>query len=524
MKTHDDLGFASVETGPAILLGAVLGGLFSAASFILLAGRYKVARRLKQGRSLLEDLKETQEEEARLIDETMAMLSTQKQAIAEARTEGQGREQRFQDFMTRAERALDGGREIWTKIERRDQQLEVKAQELEQLSEELEQRRQSLDARELEFAGWTEEQAREAWFDRLRADHRSETQSLLQAEKLRLEEQRQQLTQTILITAMQRQAIEQGLEACLETLELPSESFKMRLVGREGRNARTFQRVTGVDLIIDETPGFVLLSSFDPLRRAIAAKTLELLFVAGPIHPTRIEEANQQAQQWLDAEALATGRRVCRELQIGPVAEEIATVVGRLNYFRSYGQNLLQHSLEVARLASHIAAELGFKTQLIRRCGLLHDLGRALEQDLELAHDQAGAEFAKQFGETEQVCRVISEHHKLGQEEPLIQILQSADRLSAERPGARSESIDKHTRRLAAMEKIASEFSNVLAAYAFDAGSELKVFVNGRKIYGRLAQKMARDIALKIENETVPPGPVRVSVVSEVEVVEAIES
>lgn len=493
-----------METAIAALFGAVLGGFFAALSFVLLASRYKVARRLEQGTSLLESLRVTQARESDVLDETRVLLG-----------EARSREGRFEDLMRRAELALASGREIWGAIEAKERTLNARAAELEARSAALEAREAAVIAQQEEVSSWTPELAKAAWLERLDQELSSDRKRILNLERKRLDEERRAMLRRVLLTAIERQDLSQGLERIVESIELPQESLKTRLIGRENRNARAFQRATGVDLIIDDSPGVVLLSSFDPMRRAVAAAALEHLFEGGAIHPARIDEAVAQARAEIDERSLALGSEAAQRCGQSDLAEELKIVLGRLHYHSSYGQNGLAHSLEVALVAGALAAEIGLDASLARRAGLLHDIGRALELDLESSHEVAGARYAERRGESTRVCEIIAAHHELEARDDVAQLVHLADRISAERPGARLDSINAQVERVSRMEGIARKQPGVIAAYAFNAGRELRVFVAADAVSDKAAAKLSRELAKELEGEWAGPGRVQVRVLRE---------
>lgn len=495
----------------AMIVGALLGALASFITFFLLAKRYKIASRIELGETLLKNLHDTHDQEAKLLSETNQLLGKQEDTLRESR-ERQGR---LESLLVRAETALSKGRDIWGGLEERHSILDAREEELHQREKELERQAAEIDALKVKISGWSKDEAKDAWLEELSSLNSERESQLLTLDRERLTAQRQEEARNILVTVLQRQGVEQGLERCVDYVELPGDSYKLRLIGREGRNARAFQRATGVDLLIDDTPGVVVVSCFDPMRRALACRSLKELFQGGAIHPGRIEEVVQATRKQMAEDVLEKGQAIAREAQVYDLSEEMLIVLGRLQYCQSYGQSLLNHSVEVSSLSGSLAAELGLDPSLARRCGLLHDVGRALEHDLDLKHEDAGQRFAESCGESDQVQRVIAGHHAIEFEDPYTSIVQIADRISAERPGARSQSIHDHVTRLSEMEQIAASHPHVQSAYAFNAGRELSVFVKAEDVSARVATKLCREITKDLEAKLKHPGTVHVSLTRE---------
>ena len=297
--------------------------------------------------------------------------------------------------------------------------------------------------------------------------------------------------------------------------------MKGRVIGREGRNIRAFEKSTGVDVIIDDTPGLVVVSCFDPVRREIARKTLEKLVQDGRIHPARIEELVVATTKEMDEELLRLGREAVQEANLPNVAKAIVPMLGRLAYRTSYGQNVLRHSMEVAYVAQVIAEELGLDGAIARRCGLLHDIGKAMDHEQEGGHPQIGKDFLKRFNESEAVLNATEGHHgDVPATTPYTPIIMAADAISASRPGARRESLERYIKRLHDLEELATAFECVRQAYAIQAGSEIRVIVDAKQVDDAISAKIARDISKKIEDSMTYPGEIKVTVIREVRAVE----
>ncbi|MDD4526750.1 MAG: ribonuclease Y [Candidatus Margulisbacteria bacterium] len=325
----------------------------------------------------------------------------------------------------------------------------------------------------------------------------------------------------IIATAIQRCAVDNVVEVTTSVVALPGDDMKGRIIGREGRNIRAFETMTGIDLIIDDTPEAVVLSGFDPIRREIARITLTKLVSDGRIHPSRIEELYNQAKKDLEITIMDLGEKTAIEADVQNLSQEIIYLLGRLNYRTSYGQNVMQHSIEVAHLASLMAQELGVNVRLARRAGLLHDLGKSFDFEKEGTHALLGAEFAKKHGENDEVVHAILAHHEEVKPQTIEAILvAAADAISASRPGARRESIEAYVKRLENLETLATSFTGVEKAFAIQSGREIRVMVKPDIVNDKLTPKLARDIVKKIENELEYPGTIKVTVIRETRVQE----
>ncbi|MEK6557968.1 MAG: ribonuclease Y [Candidatus Margulisiibacteriota bacterium] len=320
----------------------------------------------------------------------------------------------------------------------------------------------------------------------------------------------------IIATAIQRCAVDNVVEMTTSVVNIPSDDMKGRLIGREGRNIRAFETLTGIDLIIDDTPETVILSGFDPIRREVARMTLVKLVQDGRIHPTRIEDVYHQVKKDLETTIMDIGEQCALDADVQNLAQPIIYLLGRLHYRTSFGQNVLQHSIEVAHLSSLMAQELGVNPRLARRAGLLHDIGKAIDFEKEGTHAGLGADFAHKNGENEEVVHAIIAHHEEVKPQTIEAILvATADAISASRPGARRESIEAYIKRLETLENLATSFQGVEKAFAIQSGREVRVMVKPDQINDKLASKLARDIVKKIESELEYPGTIKVTVIRE---------
>lgn len=326
----------------------------------------------------------------------------------------------------------------------------------------------------------------------------------------------------IVISAIQRYAAEHTCESVVATIDVPSDEMKGRVIGREGRNIRAFEKATGVTVIVDDTPGIVQISCFDPVRKEIARQALDKLIRDGRIHPTRIEDIVAQIAKEVEAKVSQAGRDAAVEANVDGINKKLLDVLGRLHYRTSYGQNVLKHSVEVAYLCGLMADELGLDGKLARRCGLLHDIGKALDHEMEGSHTKVGYEFARRFQEPPAVLNAIQGHHgDVAATHPYTPLVTAADAMSAARPGSRRESIERYIKRLQELEGIATSFEGVNYAYAIEAGREVRVIVDAERIDDRSSLKLARDVAHKIEREVGTfPGEIKVTVLREVRATE----
>ena len=334
-------------------------------------------------------------------------------------------------------------------------------------------------------------------------------------EKAKLEAKKE--AQKIIVDAIQRTAVDHSVETTVSVVQIQNDEMKGRIIGREGRNIRAFESATGVDVIVDDTPEAVILSSFDQYRREIAKIALERLIVDGRIHPARIEEIVAKVKNELEEEIMREGENTVIQLGIQGMKPELIYYVGKMKYRSSYGQNLLQHSIEVAYLTSHLASELNLDAKLAKRAGLLHDIGKVASKDLEGSHALIGYELAKKYNEHPIVVNAIGSHHEeMEMEHPIAVLVQAADAISGVRPGARREPLESYIKRLEHLEEIAQDFDGVAKTYAIQAGREIRVVVEPTKVDDKYSEQLAYDIAEKIENEVDFPGQIKVTVIREV--------
>lgn len=371
--------------------------------------------------------------------------------------------------------------------------------------------------RELEnIAGMTSEEAKKMLVDNLKAEARSEAQAYINdtMDEARLNAARE--AKRIVINTIQRTATETAIENAVTTFPIENDEVKGRIIGREGRNIRALEAATGVEIVVDDTPDAILLSAFDPVRREIARLSLHQLVMDGRIHPARIEEVVAKVSKQLDDEILETGKRTCIDLGIHGLNIELVKLIGRMKYRSSYGQNLLQHSREVANICATMASELGLNPKIARRAGLLHDIGKVCENDPEYPHAILGAKIAEQYKERPEICNAIGAHHEETEMTsvfaPLVLV---ADAISGARPGARREVIESYIKRLEGMENLAASYPGVTKSYAIQAGRELRVIVGAEEVSDEQAARLSTDIAQRIQDEMTYPGQVKITVIRE---------
>ncbi len=420
-------------------------------------------------------------------------------------------------------------------LDRKSEALEEKEAQLRSLEDKLEHRQAEIGNREQEVAGLITQQkdklyeismlsvddARKEVLDRTTREMDHEITVLVDRANARAKEMAEDNARKHISTAINRLAVDYTTEHVVSTVELPSDEMKGRIIGREGRNIRAFENVTGVDVIVDDTPGVVVLSGFEPIRREIAVRSMKKLVADGRIHPSRIEEVVQKTREEMEKAVEETGKAVALELDVRNLKPREIMLLGRLKFRTSYGQNVLDHSREVGFLAGIIAAEMGMDEQLARRCGLLHDIGKAVDHEEEGTHPELGGEVGKRCGEPEEVVNAIMSHHSDTAAESLYAtIVQAADAMSAGRPGARRETLEKYVKRLERLEAISNSYGGVERSFAIQAGRELRVIVKAEKISDSEAQRMCRDIAKQIETELTYPGEVKVTLVREFRITE----
>jgi ribonuclease Y len=475
---------------------------------------------------------------ARAATETEAVLArTAQEAQRAQEAERQATDQASREFEEEIRSVKDELRELRANLERREARLaereqrlddelrriEDKGAGLDQRKDELDQRQAGLDARdsaaqrELQrVAGLTVAQAKAELITTIEAQAKREAAVTIRGIESEARKEGDKRARKIVTLAIQRVAVEQTSESVVSVLHLPGDEMKGRIIGREGRNIRAFESVTGVNLIIDDTPEAVLLSCFDPVRREVARLTLERLITDGRIHPQRIEEAHERARADIGLLCRRSGEDAMTELGVTDMHPELIDLLGSLRYRTSYGQNVLGHLVESAHIAGMMASELRMDPLLLKRCTVLHDIGKALTHEVEGSHALIGAEIARKYGEPDDVVHAIEAHHNEVEVRTVEAVLtQAADSISGGRPGARRESLEMYVKRLERLEEIAGAHEGVAKVFAMQAGREIRVMVKPDKVDDIQAQVIARDIAKRVEEELTYPGQVRVTVVRE---------
>ncbi|MCR4428439.1 MAG: ribonuclease Y [Caldiserica bacterium] len=447
-------------------------------------------------------------------DEAFRIKSEAEREVKERRAEIQRLEKRVLQKESILDRRLEN-------LERREKNINAREQELNQLRETLIKQIEA-EKKELErVSGMTQEQAREILLKKTEEEYRHDLAKRMKELEDEIREEAESKARDILLSAIQRTAVDHATEATVSVVPIPSDDMKGRIIGREGRNIRAFETITGVDVVIDDTPEAVTLSAFDPVRREVARIALEKLIMDGRIHPARIEEMVEKAQKEVDERIKEEGERAVMETSVRGLHPDLVKTLGRLYYRTSYGQNVLQHSIEVAHLAALMASELKLDPTIAVRSGLLHDIGKALSHEYQGSHAIVGADLLRKYNEPEEVIHAVAAHHGDIEQKSVYPILiQLADTISAARPGARRESLETYIKRLESLESIADSFPGVEKAYAIQAGREIRIMVKPDQIDDVSAVKLAHDITKKVEQEMVYPGQIKVTVIREVRAVD----
>lgn len=502
----------------AIILGCAVVGVVIG-FFVGMAYRKKVAeaaigsanqeatRIVNEAVSKAESVKKEKVLEAK--DEIHKQRSELEREIRERRSEVQRQERR----MVQKEESLDKKIE---NLEKKEEALAEKIKSAESKEAEIDSlKRSQLDMLE-RISGFTKEQAKDYLLSALEEDLTHEKAVKIMEYEQKTKDESETIAREIIATAIQRCAADHSAEATVSVVTLPNDEMKGRIIGREGRNIRTLETITGVDLIIDDTPEAITVSCFDPVRREIARKTLEKLIADGRVHPARIEELYEKSRKEVEHTIKQTGERAAIDAGVNGIHPELIRQLGTLKYRTSYGQNVLNHSLEVSYIAGLMAAELGADVKTAKRAGLLHDIGKALDHEMEGSHIELGVEYAKKYKENEQVVHAIQAHHGDVEAKTVVACLvQAADAISAARPGARRENLQNYIKRLEKLEEISNSFDGVEKSYAIQAGREIRIMVKPEAVSDDQMVLVARDIAKKIEEELEYPGQIKVNVVRE---------
>lgn len=474
------------------------------------------------------NISEAEKEAKKIIDDSVKEAETRKkEAVLEAKEEvhrlrtdleKESRErrnevQRLERRNIQREESLDKKSDV---LERKEENLNKKQQDVEMLEASIKdlhtKQREELER----LSGLTSDEAKQVLLDEIKKEIKHDAAIMIKEIETKAKEEADKKAREIITYAIQRCAADHVAETTVHVVSLPNDEMKGRIIGREGRNIRTLETLTGVDLIIDDTPEAVILSAFDPIRREVARIALEKLIVDGRIHPARIEEMVEKAKKEVDSDIKEEGEQATFETGVHSLHSEIVRLLGRLKYRTSYGQNVLKHSIEVSYLAGLMASELGIDPTLAKRCGLLHDIGKAVDHEVEGPHALIGAEIAKKHHESASVVNAIAAHHGDVELQSLEAILvQAADAISAARPGARRETLEAYIKRLEKLEEIANSYEGVEKSYAIQAGREVRIMIKPDIIDDAGAVEMARNLVKRIENELEYPGQIKVNVIRE---------
>jgi len=514
MKGGMDMVYAIIAGVVALIIGVVAG--FLARKYMAEA---KISSAEEEAKRVLQEAEKTSEAKKREAlleakDEIFAMRNDAERDIKNRRNELQ----RFERRLLQREEQMDNRSD---NLEKREKSIATKENEVQAIRAEVQQTLAREKEQLEKVAGLSKDEAKQLLLQQVEEETKREAAQVIKKIESRLRDDAEKKAKHIIANAIQRCASDHVAETTVSVVPLPSDEMKGRIIGREGRNIRTFETLTGINLIIDDTPEAVILSSFDPVRREVARLTLERLITDGRIQPARIEEMFEKSKAEVDAEIKEVGEQAVFDVGLHGVNHELMKVLGRLKYRTSYGQNVLKHSIEVAHLSGLMAAELGTDIKLAKRAGLLHDIGKAIDHEVEGSHAIIGAELAKRLKEGEAVLHAIEAHHEEVEAKSIEAVLvQAADAISAARPGARRETLESYIKRLEKLETIADSFEGVDGSYALQAGREIRVMVKSDVIDDIGCVTLSREIARQIEDELEYPGQIKITVVREKRVVD----
>ena len=500
---------AVVVAAAAAVIGFILGGIH----------RKKVAEKAiwdateEANRIVSNDVTAAEAKKREVLieakDEIHRERTENEKEIKERRAEVQRSERRLIQKEESLDKKLDALEKKENAITKRQQEADARLKEIDAL------KKSQFDLLE-KISGFTKEQAKDYMLKQLEGDLDHEKAVRILEYKQRTKDEADTIAKEIIGNAIQRCAADHVAEATVSVVDLPNDEMKGRIIGREGRNIRTLENITGVDLIIDDTPEAITVSSFDPIRREVARLTIEKLIADGRIHPARIEEMYEKAKREVDVSIKQAGERAVIEAGVNGINGELVKLLGRLKYRTSYGQNVLNHSLEVSYLAGLMASEIGADVKLAKRAGLLHDIGKALDHEMEGTHIALGVEYARKYKEKEEVIHAIEAHHGDVEAKTIVAVLvQAADAVSAARPGARRENLQNYIKRLEQLEEISKSFDGVERTFAIQAGREVRIMVRPEAVSDDKMVILARDIAKKIEDELEYPGQIKVHIIRE---------
>ena len=497
----------------ALLVGAAIGVFFGIRIRKSTAEK-EIGSAEEEAKKIVSDAIKTAEAKKKEVilegkDEVHRFRTESEKEISDRRKEVQRQERRIQQKEETLDRKLDN-------VEKKDEKVNKKLKEADQKLAEVETLKKSQFEMLEKISGYTAEQAKSYLLSQLEDELAHEKSVKIMEYQEQLKEEADDKARNIISLSIQRLAAEQVAEATISVVPLPNDEMKGRIIGREGRNIRAIETLTGVDLIIDDTPEAITLSCFEPVRREVARIALERLISDGRIHPARIEETVEKARREVDATIKKEGERAVLEVGIHNIHPELVKMLGRLRYRTSYGQNVLNHSIEVAYLAGTMASELGIDPTLAKRAGLLHDIGKAIDHEVEGTHIQIGVDLARKYKESDAVIHAIHAHHGDVEAKTIVACLvQAADALSAARPGARRENVENYIKRLQKLEEVASSFNGVDRSFAIQAGREVRVMVKPEVVNDERMVPLAREICKKIEEDVEYPGQIKVNSIRE---------
>ncbi len=498
----------------SFIIGVVFGAMAMFLSKGMMAARQATLAKKEAAQIIAEAKAEAKEHLREAKKEAEKEKTLAEGEIRERRSEVQRQENRLAQKEATLERKLE-------EVERREQSLDARNKNLEETRLEIEKIKEEQLKYLEQVSQMTSAEAKTELFDRMEKEMQAETARRLHQWEAKIKLEADEKARNILSQVIQRSASDVVSETTATAVPLPNDDMKGRLIGREGRNIKALEQATGVDLIIDDTPGAVTLSSFDPVRREVARHAVEKLIMDGRIHPARIEEVVNKAREEVDASILQAGEQATYHVGVQGLHLELIKLLGRLKYRTSYGQNVLNHSIEVAQLSGMIASELGIKVITAKKAGLLHDIGKAVDREVEGSHAQIGADLVKQWERNQDVIKGVAEHHlETGDTSIWGFIVSAADAISSARPGARRESLESYLKRLTALEEIADSFKGVEKSYAIQAGREVRILVKPEDVDDLSAMRMARDIVKKIEETLDYPGQIRITVIRETRAVD----
>ena len=512
METYITYILIPAALGLGLLIGRVLQR--NKASGIIKQSQNKARAIVKKARREADDIKKNKILQAKerfieLKGEHEKVIFQREKKVAEI-------EKRLRDKESKLSGELNRNKDLNRKLESKSEQLTQRMEKLDKKMETVDQTAKSNIEKLEQIANYSAEEAKNELVNSLKEQAKSAameyTQQTLEEAKLTV----QQEAKKIIINTIQRIGTEEAVENCVSVFNIESDDIKGRIIGREGRNIRALEAATGVEVIVDDTPEAIILSCFDPVRREIARLSLHRLVTDGRIHPARIEEIVQKTKKQIENEIVEVGKRTVIDLGIHGLHPELIRIVGRMKYRSSYGQNLLQHSREVAKLCGVMAVELGLNPKLAKRAGLLHDIGKVPEEETETPHALLGMEWAEKHGEKKEVCNAIGAHHdEIEMTSLLSPIVQVCDAISGARPGARRQVLDSYVQRLKDLENIAYDFDGVNKAFAIQAGRELRVIVESEKVNDDQAAQLSFEISQKIQTDMTYPGQVKITVIRE---------